>query len=699
MSNSYYSLYVDGVLDLVKTIVVKSEITADCINKGLAELQIPVDEHDPTSWKYYMNLAGEYHATDVPMTVKSVDTLEEIPFTKEVLEIHRGTAREYSFGNHYYNDLLTRYPEQEMLILGILNPLDMTTAIEAKDGEILWYDESLVESNETTLIYQLQQWIDAFLVRWYNAPYNGVDDLYAGAFIGIMFIHMPKALMNIRKRACKTVEVHSYHIQEYLASHGRLDRYLPYLTKEQALFLYRDIEYIYNHNGKQETFDLLVEKILTLRGFPLAEYKLRHNLSQMPNNLLPDVEVTRRELTADADDLSIFSVRKVLELEVPSAPDNADVLNVNEEKIIEDVSVSTITEYPTKILESKVVDRTDSTPFTFAQVLLNHWLYLSNKGNYKTVVTVEDPLTGDKIPLQVKDAFIVYLWCYNRSIGLELEDIPIVDACRVVTLPYPTVEELKAITLDRYVDPRFYTHAFKYTTPIRNYVSTEAFYELCEEIHENMHLHRQMYQHREHLNERAHVQAMCDRFYCDRRIVLSELTTYRDWFNSKGLDFSNLSELECSIFAQNILATATGADLRSKISLGDIHKAMLDIMAQLSSYSLQYIQSINSDPIQVPDSVDIRLGDHYMKGLGRFYPSSSNVKALEVNATAHAHVKFKPTYLSGIAKLDILPKAKERWDCVAEYDFKGHEQTVTMKVRIPTPNVVGFKIIDEDGEH
>lgn len=145
MSNARYKLYVDDVLLLARSIVLKSESTANSINQffrdsGAAE----VFEEQPETWKYYLNLAGEYHSTDTRMFVTSLDTREMIEFSKANLVEHRATKRGYLPGTRFYKELVRKYPNQIDLIQGILEPIDIQQAIAARDGEILSYDTNLV---------------------------------------------------------------------------------------------------------------------------------------------------------------------------------------------------------------------------------------------------------------------------------------------------------------------------------------------------------------------------------------------------------------------------------------------------------------------------------------------------------------------------------------------------------------------------
>ncbi len=240
-----------------------------------------VDLYDKTTWKYYQNIAGVYHLSDTPIKIRSLDLDEEIDFTKENLERHKITKTAYRYGTRYYRELVSLHPQQELLILGVLYPVDINIAIDSKDGTILNYPKNLVEENEYSLIEKLQSWCYNYLYRWVNNQFTLSDDLYVATYVSQFYLHMLQALISIRLEACRTNEAHSYHIQQYLASHGFLDSYLDKLTKEQALFFYRNIRYIERNAGKRDTFDWLTENIMTKRDLPLYEITMKHNTSKV----------------------------------------------------------------------------------------------------------------------------------------------------------------------------------------------------------------------------------------------------------------------------------------------------------------------------------------------------------------------------------------------------------------------------------
>jgi hypothetical protein len=647
VSTAYYEIYLNQVLNLAQTLTIQSSATAAAINAGLVELGYAVDETNPASWKYYLNLQGEYHPFDTPMTVISLDTLQTIPFTVDNLLTNRATKREYVFGSSYYNDLVTRYPTQENLIRGILNPVVFETdefshLVIPDDGTILYYDPTYVEDAEENLIPQLQVWVTGFVQRWDNSAYAVTDELYVAAHLGVLFANIPMAILNIRLGNCKTRFVHSFHVYEYLSSNGNLGQYVDSMTTEQQLWLYRNIQYIKRNAGKQGTFRWLVYNILSVRGLPLAEWNMSQDVSGMPTNLLPDVVFSRVPLNFGFSLVGsdTKTVEQLLTLEDMAAKDNIAVQPEAELTVTALMQSSRRNELMTKVLESAVTDLSDATPYTFTDTLLNHWLYWAYGGRYNAVLSVTDAHTGIAFNIPVLDAFIAYLYAYNAANGITLQYVPDIAACHVQRIPDPTLAELQGIVESQYITTANINTMLDALPTIGVYISTEAFYGAALDVQAGIVAARALYTSVEDLTGRAQMELMTQRCYCDVFIPLAEVTTgtpisYANWFSLKGYSFGEYTAAEWGLLATELITEATGVDLLNARNLKDLQAAMLGLMTQLSSYSIQYIQTINPSKIKVIDYNIARIGTINTHGGDDIYCNELGLEPLNILAKSN----------------------------------------------------------------
>ena len=610
MSSPYSRIYLEQVYALASTMVIKSSIVAELINNELSMLGHPISM-DPHEWKYHMNLAGLYYHTDEPMTVTSADTLEVIDFTRENLLIHRATAATYAYGTPYYAELVARYPAQETLILGILNPIPLETSVNAPDGTILYYDRQLVEPQERSLIPRLEEWCRRYLRRWFNYGYSQTDEYYVPALLGIMAIMLPPEIVNLRIEFSQTNEVHSYHIRQYLASHGGLDVYLPYLTLKQALFLHRNIRYLQRHPGKQETFELLVDRLITDRGLPLAKYEMVHNTEQMPTELLPNIEMHRVALNHHPDDgsSSIRSLENLFERQLGVARGNFDELSRALGPTTERMQNSLLNRLPTKVLESAILDTSGSAPVTLDDILINHWLYMAAANRYTTVVGVTHPLTGVKINLTAKEAFVMYMYLIVKSAGGDLVEIPELRAFKVRKPVVPSHTTLRQVAGPGVADS-WLLDAIARQPPMGTYISVAAFREFCTALFEAQGHERTVVAQAEGTLIRASMDAAVQHCYQDIDCDLGVGYPYDVWLAERNIDLSELNAYDVELMAGELLAAVTGSDVEVSSSLEDLQRNMLRLLGDLSSYSIHFLQRINSTVYRVADLISVRVTDY-----------------------------------------------------------------------------------------
>jgi hypothetical protein len=667
MSSAYYELYLKDIFDFVGTIVIKSNITAGAINNWLELNQYPIDKTRPETWKYYLNMSGVYHSSDVPMSIKSLDNSQVIDLTVENLTLHRSTRREYRYRSRYYNELVERYPDQEELIQGILNPVSITDAIAAEDHTILYYDKSLVESGEIDLIYNLQLWVNAFFTRWDVPDYSYTESLFTASQLGVLYTFMPKQIINLRLANCKTDRAHSFHIKQYLTSFGRLDPYVDFLNNKQRLFFYRNIRTLNHNSGKNETFELLTKKVMTDRHFPLAEYTIRHNTETLSEDLYPTIELRRKSINGLSSALGedIKSVRDVLDLEQGLARNNKESQYEAEVNIPRMMKNSLSSTLETKVLESNVLDKTDAEPFTLNDVIFNHWIYFACTGRYNSIFTIPNPNSGEDLYLTSKQMFILWLYVANLAMGYDLPIVPNIIAKRVKRNPLPSYVELRGMTESKYVSDSIIRAALDRQPEIKAIISVDAFKDSCQSIHRASLAHRDLSVYQQHYIGRGQTEMMTDRFYMDYECNLADEIPYSTWLNQLSLDLSKMSEKDLRTLATNIFALTTGQNLVAVKSLQDIHTAHIRLMTQLSSYSVQFIQQINTSSIKIEDWTYIRMGDITSR-------ISDGVRILLRPVTAIEYNFFgKPRYFEDLVKQEMFnPTARLRRDIFIPLNVK-----------------------------
>lgn len=614
MDSKFLQSYIDDSKKLAKTIVIKSSVAAESINSDikLKNSSFIIDDLDPSSWKYYLNISGSYHTLDEPMVITSLDTLEEITFSKESLAIHTATAKAYQFDSRYYYSLVNKYPNQVQLILGILYPCDINIAISSKDGTILSYPKYLVEEQESTLLIDLEDYIIRMLERWYIPAFNITDNLYTASFYAILYLNIFIKILNLRLARVKSSEAHSFHIREYLASHDYLDVYIPYMTLKQKLWLYRNLNYLFRNTGKVEQFKTLVQKLLTDRRIHLSEFTVRQ-LGDFDDNYFPNLRIRRKPVNPEVNtaDKKYFELDDLYSIEDPLVYGNKDYLDIHNNKISEKLKLSLSNVLQTKDLESKMVDISDSVPFPLDEVLLYLWATMIDKGLYNAIVTFKDPKTSENISIEAKDAFIYMQYITLKSLGISTVNIPDFVNLRSIRSPKPLLAELL------YFVDKSLINVVNAAVDIRNNFpdltlthSTSSFFNLGKNIFDECLRHWYIISHTEDLYERVYVENVALSMFETRLVTLvDQPTSVESFLISRNLREYDYTYKEAEVLIQSIFNAATGLDIDNSKLLKNIQKAMIAIMKTLSSYTVQYITDINDSDIIPLNWSAVRLGN------------------------------------------------------------------------------------------
>lgn len=649
MSNSYQKIYEQGILNLARSLIIKSEATADAVNQQILRESVATGRtvllQQPETWRYYRNIAGLYHETDVPMTVISLDTAEEISFDKVTLVDHRATVRTYSQYGTFYRNLVKRYPEQEQLIRGILNPVDIQTAITAPDHTILAWDTTLVESQEDDLIYTLQVRIQKWFKRWYNHDFRLAHPVYPATALAVGLAYVPSFIKAIRLENCHTPKVHTFHIWQFLDNFGDFSKYRRVLTIKQALWLYRNIRWLRNNAGQKVAFDASLKAILTERLIPLGQYVAHQNVEDIVDDLYPKPVMQRRPLNdLDYNPLSIRtrSVSELTELQIPLARDNQQDLDTVKTLTTKEFSRTGFTTLPTKVLESEMADNTQRKPYALSDVLLKHWIFYATSGRYSSVITVRNPNNGDSTRMSSREAVVWWIYGMNRIFGVDLLNSPVpkltVEFVRK-RVP-PTREELRYSVSRQRISEADITECLADVFPIEQVISTETFYYLCSEIHSRMLRHYRQFTREDRSVKRGQLEFMTNLCYRTAECTLTETPqTFQQYFDERGWTLNELSDDDIRLTVESTLQLATGSDVAEVVTISQLQTLLLELMGQLTAYSNQYIATMNSGPALALHVTRSRL-DNIKVELGvKSFAHQADITVKKLDASYDGHVK------------------------------------------------------------
>ena len=615
-----YQLYEDSVSQLVKTLVIKIDAWGVVINKRVESITgtiVPTD--DRTVWKYYMNLAGMYHAIDTDMYVASHDSETTIPFTVDSLADNPVTKEAYQYGTVYYNELITQYANQISLINGIINPIDINTAINASDGKILAYDSSLVESQEFDLINSLQWIIDAHFKRWYNPLYQYTGAGYLPVFTGELYLQLKLAALILRHRNVFTNQAHSFHVKQYLVGKGLNLNDLKYLDNYQLFGLYRNIDYYLSNAGQVIIFDDLVKLLLTRLNINLYEYRIHNKVNELSRisaadttNLLPTISFDKINVATNTrtNQVDLTTIHALLE---DQAPDNATYIANNLAAIENTLRYTPASEYGTKLLEVELPASSILYTRTLNDILLAEWLSLAASDMFN--VPVEVTLPGNSTPTRLSHQQAILLWIMSITIlytGVSLatlvtQQIPKIDIRRILPNQVTSLVALEQSYPVSYFDNDALTILQGCFLAKSTITSTNAFMNYCTAIQQMELQIEQCIASQGTSVKRALLRNAAKYAFTENTYQVTgyfvENSPYvgKTWavlLGDLGLNISDYQRDDYLTVSSEVFKAATGATDDLDLLSVNTQAAVVNILKTLLSYTIMIVdQSVSSVPI------------------------------------------------------------------------------------------------------
>lgn len=630
MNNADKDKFYRDTFALARTMIVKIEPLARRYNQALERTGHVVSQ-DKRTWRYYMNLNGDYHETDEPMMIRSLDTDDEILFNKENLKTHINTFREYSRGEYWFKRLSERYPAQPVLIRGILSPISFDETIGAEDYKILRYNEKLVLPNETQLIPNLQTFIKSEVEQTFNTEYMITDDLFLSLMVKLLYADIIKGIHVIRIENMYTRHSHDFYIWSHIDSFGEFSQYKNSLSFEQTMWLFRNIAWIKNNPGQQFTFDKLMHNLLSKARIPLAKFDMVEGTETQLEDLTPTPLYRHLNLNLLEDyglQPTYIDTAALILKQQPLAKDNLSQMAIYQDDALARGKRSLHSELPTKVLESSMKDYTNRHADTLMSVLLNEWIYLAGKGKFQGRVIVADPKTGRQVRLPVADAYNIWKYLVDYSSGNDPVKICPAYYQNVMKITPPSIGEIIHVGGKDFIYPLYLAYDIRNIWfPVANFVAPDYLVQYAIEVYDAMWKHKKLYSQFYDLNKRARVKNACKTLYDSGVVQLGTFTNYADLISSYKFDFSDYTAAECKDFAWDIFKRVTGWDTNQQPTMRVKQSDLLDIMMKLSSYSIHVIKEMD-DGATVDELINENLvGDSRWVGLGnKLEADFSNVK-------------------------------------------------------------------------
>ena len=597
-NNLYTEKYYTDTIRLTKSIVLVNSTEAQMYNDYI-ELKYPthkVDYSDKTSWRYYLHLAARRHELDPVVTLISLDNSQTVELTPEVIKHHRNTRLELLKFGLYYSDLVKSFPDQELYIKAVIanskkDPVEYI--IKKPDFTIVHFNDDLVEENEDDIVFHLQTRINNYKTT-NLLPYYGLNDsLFIAAQYAILYNFILTSLLAIRLKNAKTLRAHSYHILNYLASNHYLDNYYQYLSKEQALFLYRNLLYLNNHSGSKKVFYTLIDKLFTPRNIAIVNYRYKQ-ISELTddnhtNYLFYQQKLNNIKLVTPKQKMDLYEVAGVT---TPIAPGNAKTYKYHLPEINEKLYNTLQGSLYTKLMQTTVVDNTDSVKYKLIPMLIDYWAYLCSTDRMSYVVSVTDPTTNRLIKLQAVDLFKLFTILLNYSQGVFVTEFPDYTIRRVLKEDRPTFHKVHNKYLFRTKRAKDDLENLYSVLPYYHGITTSyMFYQFVDELYR---LNIGMWLTETNLSdiyEAGQYQMAVKALHQSTTYSFNQETPTEFCIRTGLTDLDRLSTKTQSTFLFNILNTLFDNRLSYLNQYQLIQEALVEVFKQFNSYGTEMMAS------------------------------------------------------------------------------------------------------------
>lgn len=647
MSSSLYDLYEQSVLDLAGTLVINHRMIGETINRDLIANGYLVDNYAPSTWRYYLNLAGQYHDADhdylstvnadgspwVLVTVAGASGPYQTQLTYDLINgasADPAIAHEYAYGTRSYNALLNKYPDAENLIRGILYPVDINISTVVEDGAILYmggyYRQlingnvktpnfikgtspitaplNMIEDNEITLIPKLETWIKNLDFRWLLRDYIEWNDYYLSMILAIIYGVSIGQILKIRISHIKTSEVHSYHVKEEFDSNGRLAKWVDAIGKAEVMYIYRNLDALVDLRGREDTFWRLVDNVLTPSRIPVAGYQTEQNTVGFENHR-PLARLRKIPLNGrvPGSGSNLKLTKEMLDLELGCAPENYYDEDNQAIDIATNISRSNRDTMLTKVVESNVVQVGDFCPITFPELLASMWVFNAVTNRYNGLIYLPDPVSGESVVLTPLSALILANYCFVRGF-CDKTPTAIPDFMVRITpmssayTPAGFEPKPNALALYNHFQGEYpmdmIVKMIGTVEPLSAYTNTAMFYKDVKKQYAELARRTRVYSNVIDSMQRAVGENVNSKLYwTNKRLTQTAVTgNYSTFLSGIGINVQGLSNATFRDLFEQLVKLATGNTSDSLSQLAALQAATIGILKHFTDYTVQYITSI-----------------------------------------------------------------------------------------------------------
>lgn len=250
--------------DICRTIIYKSHLIALAVEDNF-KLKSPshLVSDNFSEWGYYKNIAGIPHRYNSEISILCPVTNENITLTKERLMEDHNLLDYIKNSPGVLDNLMALYPANNTLIMGMIYHVSLDEVLNAREGAILNYNESLLLDSEKWIIPEISKLINNILHKVSLPGYIATDNLYGVTTATFIYQAVTLKINELLFATTGRYFISDEAITNSLNSTLYIGGIVESFPRNMKLWLYKNINYLYRHLGKDSTIDLIIENVLT----------------------------------------------------------------------------------------------------------------------------------------------------------------------------------------------------------------------------------------------------------------------------------------------------------------------------------------------------------------------------------------------------------------------------------------------------
>ena len=372
--------------------------------------------------KYILNMSGQLSQFDNPVTFKLNNN--QYVLNRNLINNNEYVKETLLKLESFYDNLVDNNRLMSTYIKGCLSSNSLEETLSAKDGQILWYNDSLLENDKTIVIDNVQKFIYNFLDIYHVRDYV-VDELYAAGLVSNLYSVLPMVILVEKLNLALTSRADDFHIYNFFRSYKKLDNEIDVLDRKTLIWLYGNLRYMKKHIGQNDTLNMLLHKVMDSLGLGVGRMYVEKSLP-IYNPDLTDIKTSfyTRDLQAkqfklnDSFSLNIGkteSVNNVLEREYEQGYiKDKNLIEVEDSLINLKMRYSIPTKALSKVLpldDIYLINLDDTNKFSY---FLNALIYQADfdMGNY--FITFLNPSDGLIYKLNSKQVLGLFMYLMSK---------------------------------------------------------------------------------------------------------------------------------------------------------------------------------------------------------------------------------------------------------------------------------------------